>query len=146
MTKPTSDQAFDFALIIQAGMPAADAIRYFTDSTDSRELAEMVHSWQTSQEVQRAQLKLMGKKWQDMSLEERIKTGLDQHYNSLAYLLFSHNYVEATVTDKAKLDSARTALEAKLAGTAGKTDALSRFLDDVSSGRVRMAGLPSRPS
>jgi hypothetical protein len=84
-----------------------------------------------------------------MTLEEQIRAGLDQQYASLAYLCFSINYVTASDREKAKLDAARTALEAKLAGTAGKTDALSSFFEDIRSGKLRLnkpAPLPVFPA
>lgn len=140
--KPTPDQAYAFAVMLGAGLPASDAILYFTNSDDSRDIAEMLKEWQTSLEVRKAQLKLNKKSWQEMSLDERIRTGLDQHYNSLAYLLFSRNYVEVSTTDKAKLDSARVALEAKVAGTSGQMSELDRFLNDINNGKLRLPAIP----
>lgn len=139
--KPSPEQAFAFAIMLQAGLPASDAIRYFSDSTDTAELSRVLAEWRSDREVAKAQLKLMGKAWQDMSLDERIKTGLNQHYSALAYVLFSMHYAEVSSHDKQKLDSARAALEAKVAGTSGKVDALSRFYEDVSSGRLNLPKL-----
>jgi hypothetical protein len=80
-----------------------------------------------------------------MTLEEKIKTATDNHYAQLAYFLFSHNYSDLGTTDKAKADTARQALEAKLAGTAGKGDALSQFFSDINSGKIKL-GKPVLPS
>jgi hypothetical protein len=55
-----------------------------------------------------------------------------------SYMLFSNNYIEANSTDKQKLDTARGAIESKLAGTAGKLDALSQFYDDINSGKLKL--------
>jgi hypothetical protein len=79
-----------------------------------------------------------------MSLEDRMRTALDQHYNSLAYFLYSHNYTEANSSDKPKIDTARQAIEAKLAGQAGKLDALSQFFDDISTGKVKLPSVSTR--
>lgn len=135
---PTDEQALQFAIMLQAGLPAEQAIVYFLETDDPAEVAATLGRWQKSRAVQKATLALLGKSWQDMSLDERIKTALDQHYSALAYLLFSTNYVTVGQTDKGKLDTARVALEQKLAGTAGKGDALSRFFDDLNSGRVKL--------
>lgn len=139
---PSEDEAVAFCIMLQAGLPADQAILYFTDSTDPGEIAALLQRWSRSRAVKKAQHNLLGKSWQDMTLEERIDTGLSYHYNSLAYLLFSSSYISVGPADKAKLDSARIALEAKKAGTAGQGDALSRFMDDLRTGRVKVAKPP----
>lgn len=139
---PTEEQAIQFAVMLQAGLPAADAIAYFTDSADPLELAHMLEAWRRSRAVKRAMLSLMGKPWQGMSLDERIRYALDIHYAQLAYLLYSSNYAEVGSNDKSKLDTARVALEQKLAGLAGKGDALSEFFADLKSGKVKLNPVP----
>lgn len=135
---PTDDQALQFAVMLQAGLPASEAIRYFTESDDPAELRTMTDRWSRSRAVARALTKLMKKPWQDMSLDERCRNALDLHYSQLAYLLRSSHYGEVGQADKAKLDTARQAIESKLAGMAGKTDALSRFFDDINTGRLKL--------
>ena len=139
---PTEDQALAFAVMLQAGLPAQEAILYFAESDDPLEVANQLRFWQRSRLVKQAMLTLMKKPWQEMTLEERMHYALELHYSSLAHFLYSHNYTDLTPVDKAEADTARAAIEAKLAGTAGKSDALSRFFEDVSSGRVKL-GLPS---
>lgn len=136
---PTKEQALQFAIMLQAGLPASEAVLYFTDSDDPRELNEMLGLWLRSRVVKSAITELQGKSWADMSLDERIKRALDHHYNTLAYFLHSNHYAEVGEKDKAKLDTARNALEAKMAGTAGKGDALSRFFDDINSGKLKLS-------
>lgn len=140
VNKPDTLQAQQFALMLQAGLPASEAIQYFTESDDPVELGEMLKSWARSSTVKRAQVALLGKSWTDMSLDEMIQHGLHHHYAQLAYLLYSHHYGEVSVADKSKLDTARASLEAKQAGNAGKTDALSRFYDDITSGKLKLPG------
>lgn len=141
---PTDEQALQFAIMLQAGLPAKEAILYFyEEENDPVFIATALAKWTRSRAVKRAQLKLMRKPWQEMTTDERMHYALDQHYSSLAYVLFSANYLEASQSDKAKLDTARSAIEAKLAGTAGKVDSLTRFFDDVSSGKVKLLSKPS---
>jgi hypothetical protein len=135
---PTEEQALQFAVMISAGLPASEAILYFIDSEDPAELAMILKRWTRSKVVKRAMGKLNRKPWEEMSLDERMRAALDQHYNALAYMLFSNNYIEANSTDKQKLDTARGAIESKLAGTAGKLDALSQFYDDINSGKLKL--------
>lgn len=138
MTNPTKDQAFQFALMLAAGLSPTEAILYFTDEEDPHFLGEMLRKWTRSKEFKQATIEQLGKSWQEMSLEEQISKATDRHYAQLAYLLFSSHYGEVGPSDKAKLDTARQSLEAKQAGTAGKTDALSRFFDDINQGKLKL--------
>lgn len=135
--RPSNEQAFQFAIMLQAGLPAEDAILYFTDEVDQELLEEMLRGWLSSKEVKQAILTLQGKPWNEMSLDEKIRTSLDFTYSSMAYFLLTHNYGSLGRDDKAKADSARAALEAKLAGTAGKGDALSEFFADLKADKLK---------
>jgi hypothetical protein len=137
--KPDKEQALQFAVMLQAGLPAHEAIRYFCSNEDEVQLAYMLKDWQKSPLVARAMQTLMGKTWQEMTLDERIAHALDLHYSGLAYFLFSNNYSDLQGSDKLKADTARQALEARQAGTAGKSDALSQFFADINSGKVKLA-------
>jgi hypothetical protein len=138
----SEDNALQFAVMLHAGLPAAEAILYFTESDDPAEIGLQLRRWMASKMVRSASAKLMKKPWQQMSLDERCRYALDQHYSQLAYLLHSEHYGEADLAHKAKLDTARSAIEAKLAGMAGKTDALSQFVADLRAG-VRRVGIPT---
>jgi hypothetical protein len=127
---PSKEEALQFAIMLQAGLPASDAIRYFTDSQDPKELALLLDKWLHSKAVASAQVTLLGKAWQEMTLDEQCKAGLDYAYAGMAYCLFSRNYSEMGTTDQAKYNAARIALESKIAGMAGKGDPLSQFLAD----------------
>lgn len=141
---PSDEQAMQFAIMLSAGLPAEQAIQYFIETNDPAELALVLSKWQRSRSVQRAQVKLLGKSWQEMSLDEKIEAGLNQQYANLAYLCWSVNYVTAGDREKSKLDAAIKMLEAKKAGVAGQGDALSVFLSDVKSGRVKLAAPMAR--
>lgn len=136
--KPTSEQALQFAVMLQAGLPPSKAIVYFTEIEDPAELGELLRGWMRSRVVASAMATLMGKSWQDMTLDEQITHARNTHYAQLAYILFSNHYGEVGATDKSKLDTARGALEAFQAGNAGKGDAMSRFFDDINSGKVKL--------
>ncbi len=139
MNNPTNDQAMQFCIMINAGLPAMEAIVYFAlPDEDSESIAYKLRDWQRSPQVKRAMAILMRKSWTEMTLDERITHALDLHYSGLAYFLFSHNYADLGGPDKAKADTARMALEARMAGTAGKTDQLSQFFADINSGKVKL--------
>lgn len=137
MTMPSKEQAQQFAIMLSAGLPAEDAIVYFTDSTDPNELEEMLRSWLSSRAVKSAILALAGKPWNEMTIDEKIRSSLDFTYSSMAYFLLTHNYGSLGRDDKAKADSARAVLEAKLAGTSGRGDALSEFFADLRADKLK---------
>lgn len=135
---PTKEQAWQFALMIQGGMPPIDAIGYFFSGVEDRELMQHLKGWQTSSFFKIATLQLQGKAFQDMTLEEKIKYSLDLHYSQMAYYLYSRNYAVLTSAEKQKADTCRIALEQKIAGTAGQNDPLTNFWRDLRSGKVTL--------
>lgn len=139
LLNPTKEQAAQFALMLSAGMPSTDAIRYFFETDNN--LEAMADRWVKSQEVAVAVRHQQNDRgWQELSLEERINLSVDKNYNEMAYFLYSHNYSELDGSLRQKADICRQALEARLAGTAGKMDALTRFWADVQTGKVILAG------
>lgn len=138
MRLPNEEEAAAFAIMLKAGLPPEDAIVYFYDGNDPTEMLEMLRKWRSCKAVRGATLKLMRKPWQNLSLEERISYALDQHYSQLAYLLFSSHFGSLVGVDIQKANTARVALEAKLAGTAGKLDALSQFAEDIRTGKLKL--------
>lgn len=142
MNPPTREQADHFALMLASGMPSIEVIAYFAPPDATQSEVENLHArWIKSKEIGQAILRLQGKAWQDLSLEERIKLAIDRHYSEMAYFLYSRNYGTLVGAEKQKADTCRQALEAKLAGMAGKMDALSRFWEDISSGKIRLANV-----
>lgn len=134
---PTADEAQQFAVMLTAGMPPEEAILYFFDEKDNALAA--IDRWMKAKTVRSAITQLQGgKTWQTMSLDERIQFALEKHYTELSYYLFSRNYVTLQGADKAKADTARTTLEVKQAGLAGKTEPLAMFWADVKSGKVKL--------
>ena len=133
---PSPEEARQFCIMLSAGLPAEQAILYFTDSQDPGEVQLFLAKWLRSREVAKQQVLLDGKSWQDMTLDEQISNALKQHYAGLAYMLRSTHYMTAQPNEKAKLDSARTALEQKQAGTSGKSTPLELFYDDLRAGRI----------
>lgn len=146
MSLPSKEQAEQFALMLHSGLPAEEAIVYFSETEDPQEIALILRDWMKSRAVRTASAALQRKPWVHMTLDEKIHHSLDLHYAGLAYFLQSHNYSSLTKDDKAKADTARQALEAKVAGTAGKLDALSQFADDIRTGRLKLRAGPSAPS
>lgn len=142
MANPNTDQAKQFAVMLSVGAPPSEAIRYFIpeeETVSATYLAVQAEQWLRSKAVQDAVRSIQGKDWTEMSAHERISLAIDKHYSEMAYFLYSRNYVDLGGADKAKADTCRAALEAKLAGTAGKLSAVEQFWSDVVSGKVKLS-------
>ena len=145
MNKPTKQEALDFAILLSSGVPSRTVIQYFLPEDLQPESVERFHDlWLGSPAISDAIETLRGKKWQEMSVEERIKLSIDKHYSEMAYFLYANNYVDLVGAAKVKADTCRVALEAKLAGSAGKGDAMTQFWDDVVSGKVKINATPKQ--
>ena len=145
---PSPEQATAFATMIHVGMPSEEAIHYFIPESDEwteTSIAALHNKWVRSSLVSKALRALRGTPYEDLSSEERIKFALDKHYGEMAYFLYSHNYSLLEGADKTKADTARTALEAKLAGLAGQLDPLTQFWNDVKTGKVILKGVDTHP-
>lgn len=135
---PSKEQAYQFAIMLSAGVPGAEAIRYFYPDDNPTSQKAWLDKWMRSEEVQRQIILLQGKSWEKMSTEEKIQFAVNKHYVEAAYFLYSHNYAELTGAEKTKADTCRQVLETKLAGMSGKMDALSQFWADVQSGAIKL--------
>lgn len=147
---PTAEQAEQFALMLQAGLPAAEALLYFLpeeqrEQADPGQVALWAKKWANSKAVAKAMVGLQQGEWSALDPKRRIELALEKHYNEMAYFLYTHNYVDLNAAlDRAKADTCRVALEAKLAGLSGSTNALAAFWQDVSSGKLTLAGAPQK--
>ena len=131
--KLSNGQAEEFARIILSGVPLTRAARYFLPpELEPDDVQAEAHGFWGQEEVQRAMEALTGGvPWQRLSKDERLQIALDKHYAELAYFLWSTNYSELDGAGKQKADTCRQALEAKVAGTAGKGNAMERFYEDL---------------
>ena len=142
MGGPSKEEAYQFALMLKSGMPSNEAIRYFLpEDIDPQELILSHRVWVKSKLVEAASLAFQGKRWEDMSLDERIQLAIDKTYTEAAYFLYSHNYAQLMGADRQKADICRQTLEAKLAGTSGKMGPLETFWSDIKSGKVKLGGV-----
>lgn len=133
---PTDEQATEFAVMIQSGLPASHAILYFVEAATPDAVDAWSRRWLGSRAVNAAITKLMRKSWQAMTTQEQMDYSLDLHYRQLATMLMSHNYLEASAMEKSKMDDARKAMEAKNAGLAGAQGGLEMFYADLRAGKV----------
>lgn len=141
---PTAETALQLAIMLRAGMPSRDAIAYFIpDPTWDAKAIDLFHDqWMRSRPLAEAIVKLQGKPWQSMSLDEMMDLVQKKTYTEMAYYLYANNVAELTGPDLAKANGFRIAIEQKLAGTAGKLDALTQFWDDLQKGRISLSPQP----
>jgi len=129
----TKQEAEQFALIVLSGAPVPEAVRYFWsgDLTDE-ELLTYEQAWPMQPEVLAVMERMTGgTAWHTMSDEQRLDVSLTKHYNELAYVLWTTNYAELAGAEKVRADTARTAIEAKLAGMAGRESPLATFYTEL---------------
>ena len=136
-TKPTPEQAAQFALMLHVGLPSSEAILYFFEHEAEARAAH--DAWVRSREVRQAKLALDGKAFEHMSLDERITHALHKHYAELAYILNSRHYLDTVGLEKVKMDSARDVLEKRQAGVSGVSDPLAAFWNDIRSGKIKLS-------
>jgi len=138
--QPTESEAHQYALMLHVGLPVQEAIQYFLSDEERLHevmIAGMMEKWNRSKLVREEVTKLLGKGWEEMSLDERVGVAIDKHYAEMAYFLFSHNFGELGGADWSKSMEARKVLEAKMAGTSG-TNPMEDFWRDIKSGKIQL--------
>ena len=146
MSAPTKETALQFATMLSCGAPAREAITYFLPEEENglslppAQIEALLQRWMRSKVVQDAILFTQGGDWTEMTFEAKLRFALDKTYTEMAYFLYSRNYAELSGPEKAKADTCRTTLEAKLAGTAGKLNAVEQFWSDVAGGKIKLSG------
>src|SRR3990167_2848952 len=139
---PTKEQAYQFAVMLSSGAPAREAIRYFLPEGEevltSGQVEQIAARWLADKAVQAAIIGLQGTEGEGMTTEEKLRYAVGKTYVEMAYFLYSRNYVELSGPERTKADTCRSALEAKLAGTAGKLSAVEQFWADVTSGKGKL--------
>lgn len=131
----TKGEAEQFAQIVLSGAPVPEAVRYFWDVELAPETAAAYEAaWPVQADVLAALERLAGgAPWHRLPDAGRMDAALRKHYNELAYFLWTTNYTECVGADKLKADTCRVAIEAKVAGMAGRESPLAQFYHDLLS-------------
>jgi len=129
----TTMEAMQFAQIVLSGAPVAEAVRYFwPDDIDDEDALTCESVWPLQPEVLAALETLSGgAPWHQLKDDARLDVSLRKHYNEMAYFLWTTNYTECLGADKLKADTCRQAIEAKVAGMAGRESPLASFYHDL---------------
>jgi len=127
-------EAEEFASIIVSGAPIAEAVHYFVGEqpVTEEDLLTYEETWPLQDHVVEA-LRTMtgGEPWNRMTDTQRLDVSLVKHYNEMAYFLWTTNYAECDGGTKMKADTCRQAIEAKVAGMAGRESPLAQFYHDL---------------
>ena len=108
-------------MMVLSGVPVGEAVRHFCDAEEEDDrLAGYAERWPVQDEV-----------WHELTDSTRLDVSLKKHYNEMAYFLWSTNYVELEGSAKVKADTCRAAIEAKVAGMAGKESPLAAFYHNL---------------
>ena len=129
----TTREAGAFAAMVLTGAPIAEAVRYFWDEEQTEAvLIECEETWPMQAAVLKAlEQQSGGEPWHELGDETRLDLALKKHYNEMAYFLWTTNYTECDGASKLKSDTCRQAIEAKVAGMAGKESPLASFYHDL---------------
>tara|TARA_R110002020_G_scaffold391113_2_gene601510 strand:- start:804 stop:1202 length:399 start_codon:yes stop_codon:yes gene_type:complete len=120
-------------MMVLSGVPVGEAVRHFCDAEEEDDrLAGYAERWPVQDEVVAAVRRLNGDAvWHELTDSTRLDVSLKKHYNEMAYFLWSTNYVELEGSAKVKADTCRAAIEAKVAGMAGKESPLAAFYHNL---------------
>ena len=129
----TKREATDLAAMILSGAPITEAVRYFWDEEMPEEtLIACEELWPVQPEVLQAlEQQTGGVPWHQLTDDQRLDISIRKHYNEMAYFLWTTNYTECDGASKLKSDTCRQAIEAKVAGMAGKESPLASFYHDL---------------
>mgnify|MGYP003639603882 FL=1 len=131
--KLTDREAAEFARILLSGAPVPEAVQYFWDGPIEEAVHQAcVETWPTQPVVLKTIRQLTGGEvWHQQTDQSRLDVSLTKHYNELAYFLWTTNYAECDGATKLKADTCRQAIEAKVAGMAGRESPLAQFYHDL---------------
>jgi hypothetical protein len=129
----TATEAKELASMILSGAPVGEAVRYFLpEGVSEDDLLEAEEQWPMQTAVIRAlEQQTGGTSWHRLGDDQRLDLSLRKHYNEMAYFLWTTNYTECDGASKMKSDTCRQAIEAKVAGMAGKESPLASFYHDL---------------
>ena len=119
--------------MVLSGAPVAEVVPYFCPDEASEEvLLAAEATWPMQPEVLTAiERKSGGVPWHHLGDDQRLDVSLRKHYNEMAYFLWTTNYASCDGAAKLKADTCRSAIEAKVAGMAGKESPLASFYHDL---------------
>lgn len=139
---PTPEQAHEFAKLLRAGVPHADALCYVLGAVEPGLVDLALPRWLRSRLVVDALAALNGGRWPALEPDARLDIALDKHYAEMAHYLYTHDYESAEGKDMAKLTVAREALERLRTGRLEQNSPFVKFLRTLLQPKSGTPALP----
>jgi len=132
------------ALLMWSGVSASEAIPFVAPEVDSASQPELVRRWPRTKPVLDARIRLQGGEWTKLSDPDKVKLAIDQAHRCQAWIVATQHPGELSAGDLTKWKDSLLSLEKVQAGTSGKADAVSTFLEQfqrkIQSGEVVVKG------
>lgn len=141
-TRPTTEQAQLLAQCLEAGMAGEDVIGEILPDLEETIRPELARRWEKDDRVRGARFDLRA--WLAKNGDERIGEALTHAYLVIAHWVRRQTFGVLETAKLAKFFTSVAILERKQAGSAGKVDAVSQFLEQfqkkISSGEIVVKG------
>lgn len=127
--RPTADQARLFARMLELSMPGEMGVAHLLPELDPVMYPELARRWEKDPLVRAARFDV--RTWMEQTREQRMTRALEKAYDGGAIYLMTVDFVKAEAAQLAKCFKVVELLERKMAGEAGKTDAIAQFWIDM---------------
>lgn len=138
--EPSESQAEMLALLLYAGIPAIEAIPFVAPEVDGASWPELVRRWPKTKPVLDARVRLQGGQWTALDDPTKVQKAIEQAHRCQAWIVASQHPGDLAGGDLTKWKDSLLSLEKVQAGTSGKADAVSQFLEQfqkkLASGEV----------
>jgi len=132
--EPTEGQVRLVAAMLEAGIPAADAVDLVAPEIEVGARPLCAESWPILPAVMKERVRLNGgQTWLDMDEKSRITYALKLVYASMAYYLYAHPIAGLVGPALAKATQFTERLEKQQAGNAGAQSGFEEFLAKFAS-------------
>lgn len=142
--EPSALQADALGKLLFAGIPASEAIPFVAPLVDSASWPELIRRWPRCKPVMDVRVSLQGGPWTQLPDSQRLKLAKDFAHRCQAWALISQHPAELDAQGYSKWEKALISVEKADAGTSGKADAVTAFLEQfqrkIADGTVVVKG------
>lgn len=142
--EPTEDQARMLALLLFAGIPAVEALPFVAPEVDAASIGELVRRWPKCKPVLDQRVALQGGTWTTLTDPAKVALAIEQAHRCQAWIVASQHPADLANADLLKWKESLLSLEKVQAGTSGKADAVTAFLEQfqkkIQSGDIVVKG------
>lgn len=143
--RPTVEQAHLYAQCLEAGLAGEDVLGEILPELETALRPEIARRWNQDDRVRSVQFELRA--WLAKGTAERVDEALTHAYTVMALWVRQQTFGGLESAKLAKFLTAVSVLEKKHAGSAGKADAVTAFLEQfqrkIADGSVVVKGKPA---